>query len=107
MRASQNLRGWVPERYTHAGGCGNPLWESLWNGRLSPHHGVSRRAMNRICVFCGSNPGARPEYIEAARRMGVALVQRGLGLVYGGGRLALVGASPDTGLPPGGPGPGV
>ena len=58
--------------------------------------------MNRICVFCGSNPGARPEYVEAARRMGVAMVQRALGLVYGGGRVGLMGAIADAVLAEGG-----
>ena len=37
--------------------------------------------MQRICVFCGSSPGARPDYAEGARAMGAALVERGLGLV--------------------------
>jgi hypothetical protein len=47
--------------------------------------------MKRICVFCGSSAGARPEYAEAARQLGRALVGRGIGLVYGGGRVGLMG----------------
>jgi len=47
--------------------------------------------MKRICVFCGSSPGARPEYAEAAREMGKALAMRDIGLVYGGGNVGLMG----------------
>ena len=47
--------------------------------------------MKRICVFCGSSPGARPEYAEAAREMGKALATRDIGLVYGGGKVGLMG----------------
>ena len=41
-------------------------------------------------MFCGSSPGARPEYAEAARAFGRELVRRGNGLVYGGGRVGLM-----------------
>ena len=41
-------------------------------------------AIRRICVFCGSRPGARPEYLACARATGRALAERGIGLVYGG-----------------------
>jgi uncharacterized protein (TIGR00730 family) len=47
--------------------------------------------MKRICVFCGSSPGARPEYRTAAINLGEALVARGLGLVYGGANIGLMG----------------
>jgi uncharacterized protein (TIGR00730 family) len=47
--------------------------------------------MKRICVYCGSSPGGRPEYIEAARQLGQTLVQHGLGLVYGGGYVGTMG----------------
>ena len=47
--------------------------------------------MKRICVFCGSSPGAKPEYAQAARRLGSVLVERHLGLVYGGGNVGLMG----------------
>jgi uncharacterized protein (TIGR00730 family) len=40
--------------------------------------------MTRICVFCGSSQGARPEYDRAARALGEALASRRIGLVYGG-----------------------
>jgi uncharacterized protein (TIGR00730 family) len=47
--------------------------------------------MKRICVFCGSSPGARPEYAQAARQLGQALAGRDMGLVYGGGRVGVMG----------------
>jgi hypothetical protein len=47
--------------------------------------------MKRICVNCGSSPGARLEYRDAARHLGRVLVKRGLGLVYGGAEVGLMG----------------
>ena len=47
--------------------------------------------MKRICVFCGSSPGTQPDYLEMARALGHALVERGIGLVYGGGKLGMMG----------------
>ena len=44
-----------------------------------------------VCVFCGSAPGARPSYSRAAEDMGKALAKAGLTLVYGGGKLGLMG----------------
>jgi len=51
--------------------------------------------MQRVCVFCGSSPGARPIYAEAARQLAAALAGRGLGLVYGGGNVGLMGILAD------------
>jgi uncharacterized protein (TIGR00730 family) len=48
--------------------------------------------VKRVCVFCGSSTGTDPVYREAAREMGVALARRGLGLVFGGGGIGLMGA---------------
>lgn len=56
-----------------------------------------------VCVFCGSSVGARPGYEEAARRVGQALAKNGLGLVYGGGRVGLMGVVADAVLAGGGP----
>ena len=50
----------------------------------------------KICVFTGSRHGARPEYAEAARRLGRALVERKYGLVYGGGKVGLMTVIADT-----------
>ncbi len=47
--------------------------------------------IERVCVFCGSSPGARPDYARAARELGETLVARRIGLVYGGGRVGLMG----------------
>ncbi len=47
-------------------------------------------SVRRLCVFCGSSPGARPEYAEAARGLGRELLRRGIGLIYGGGRVGLM-----------------
>lgn len=58
--------------------------------------------MRRVCVFCGSNPGLRPAYLEAAHGMGRALARRGISLVYGGGRVGLMGAVADSVLSAGG-----
>jgi uncharacterized protein (TIGR00730 family) len=53
-------------------------------------------------VFCGSTSGRPPAYAEAARSFGAALASRGLGLVYGGGRVGLMGAVADGALAAGG-----
>jgi uncharacterized protein (TIGR00730 family) len=47
--------------------------------------------MNRICVFCGSSPGARPDYVAAARELGRELAGRRIGLVYGGASVGVMG----------------
>lgn len=58
--------------------------------------------MERICVYCASNDGVRPEYIESARTMGRLLAEGGFTLVYGGGRTGLMGAMADAALTAGG-----
>ena len=55
-----------------------------------------------VCVFCGSSTGSRPDYAEAARRVGTALAKEGIGLVYGGGRVGLMGVVADAALAIGG-----
>jgi uncharacterized protein (TIGR00730 family) len=55
-----------------------------------------------ICVFCGSHRGARPLYVKYAQRLGATLARRGLGLVYGGGRVGLMGVLADAVLQEGG-----
>lgn len=61
----------------------------------------------RICVYCGSNPGVRPAYADAARRFGRLLGERGLGLVFGGGHVGLMGVVADAALGAGGEVTGV
>jgi uncharacterized protein (TIGR00730 family) len=54
------------------------------------------RQMNRICVFCGTNPGSRPEYGAAARRLGQMLAEQGIELVYGGASVGIMGQLADS-----------
>ena len=61
----------------------------------------------RICVFCGSSPGARPAYLAAARELGELLAARGIGLVYGGASVGLMGELADAVLAAGGEAIGV
>ena len=53
---------------------------------------MPRPMIERICVFCGSRPGSRPEYLEAARELGRLLAERRIGLVYGGASVGMMGA---------------
>jgi uncharacterized protein (TIGR00730 family) len=52
--------------------------------------------MRNVCVFCGSRSGGRPLFADAAREFGTALARRGLGLVYGGGHVGLMGVVADA-----------
>jgi hypothetical protein len=56
----------------------------------------------RVCVFCGSKSGNNELYANAACEMGRALARRGIDLVYGGGRVGLMGALADAALVAGG-----
>jgi uncharacterized protein (TIGR00730 family) len=58
--------------------------------------------MRRICVFCGASPGRDPAYFELAASVGAGLAARDIGVVYGGGRLGLMGALADAALAAGG-----
>lgn len=63
--------------------------------------------LGRICVFCGSSPGARPDYAQAARRLGQTLAARRIGLVYGGSNVGLMGSLATSVLEAGGDVTGV
>ncbi|MEQ7873035.1 TIGR00730 family Rossman fold protein [Sphingomonas sp. ASV193] len=63
--------------------------------------------MKRLAVYCGAAPGSDPAFADAARAMGVALAERGIDLVYGGGRLGLMGIVADAVLEAGGRAYGV
>ena len=63
--------------------------------------------MKRICVFCGSSSGSRPEYRACAEELGAELTRRDIGLVYGGGNVGLMGAIADAVLKAGGEAVGV
>jgi uncharacterized protein (TIGR00730 family) len=63
--------------------------------------------MRRICVFCGSSAGSRPEYRAAAEELGTELARLNIGLVYGGGNVGLMGVVADAILRAGGEAVGV
>lgn len=63
--------------------------------------------MKRLAVYCGSSIGADPAFADAARAIGVEMAARGIGLVYGGGRLGLMGIVADSVLAAGGEAYGV
>lgn len=58
--------------------------------------------MKRLCIYCGSSPGARADYAEAARITGTAITQRGIALVYGGGNVGMMGRIADAVIDAGG-----
>ncbi|HVM51067.1 MAG TPA: TIGR00730 family Rossman fold protein [Candidatus Acidoferrum sp.] len=58
--------------------------------------------LRRVCVFCGSNRGGNPAYAAAAEALGRDLVRRGIGLVYGGGNVGLMGVLAGSVLQAGG-----
>jgi uncharacterized protein (TIGR00730 family) len=63
--------------------------------------------VRRVCVFCGASSGRKPAYADTARAFGALLAARGIGLVYGGGRVGLMGAVADGALEGGGEAIGV
>jgi uncharacterized protein (TIGR00730 family) len=58
--------------------------------------------MQRICVFCGASPGARPEYAQATTEIARLLAADGVGVVYGGGGVGLMGVLADAVIAEGG-----
>jgi uncharacterized protein (TIGR00730 family) len=56
----------------------------------------------RVCVYCGSSPGHDPRFVAAAQALGTALAEAGIGVVYGGGRVGLMGTVADAALAAGG-----
>jgi uncharacterized protein (TIGR00730 family) len=58
--------------------------------------------LRRVCVFCGSSRGTDPAYADAAAATATELVRRGIGVVYGGGSVGLMGIVADTALAAGG-----
>src|SRR5215210_6489089 len=57
---------------------------------------ASDHQINRVCVFCGTNTGARPEYGAAARELGRILAEQGMELVYGGASVGIMGELADS-----------
>ncbi|MEJ2639049.1 MAG: TIGR00730 family Rossman fold protein [Desulfosarcinaceae bacterium] len=66
-----------------------------------------QRGLKRICVFCGSSPGSDPAYVAAARLLGRTLAAEGIGLVYGGGNVGMMGALANAAVDAGGKVTGV
>ena len=51
---------------------------------------TSKQRVSHICVFCGSNPRSKPEFVEAAKELWRVIAERNIHLVYGGGNLGLM-----------------
>jgi uncharacterized protein (TIGR00730 family) len=60
------------------------------------------RALRSVCVYCGSNAGNRPLYVERAAALGTLLAREGIAVVYGGGNVGLMGIVADAALAAGG-----
>lgn len=60
------------------------------------------RTFRRICIYCGSSSGHDPRFAALAREVGEHLARRGIGLVYGGGKIGLMGEAADAALRAGG-----
>ncbi|MFO0095779.1 MAG: TIGR00730 family Rossman fold protein, partial [Gemmatimonadaceae bacterium] len=63
---------------------------------------TSPTTCQRLGIYCASNDGARPGYVDLARRLGTELAERGMTVVYGGGGTGLMGALADAALAAGG-----
>ena len=68
---------------------------------------MNRPALARVCVFCGSSPGHRPDYRDAATALAQEMAARNIALVFGGGRVGLMGHLADAVLAAGGHAIGV
>src|SRR5678815_2832467 len=68
---------------------------------LSPQR-HRRPFVQSICVYCGSSPGTDPKFMDEAIRCGTLIAEQGLTLVYGGGKVGLMGAVADATLAAGG-----
>ena len=71
-------------------------------GGSMPGEQSSLSRVERICVFCGASPGARSEYSEATAELARLLVHEGIGVVYGGGGVGLMGVLADAVITEGG-----
>lgn len=68
---------------------------------------MTNRILRSLCVYCGSNPGKRPDYRAAAALLGQAMAARGIGLVYGGASIGVMGAIADSVMQHGGRAVGI
>src|ERR1041385_3876749 len=67
-------------------------WPARLDALISQCHIALMSEIKTVCVYCGSGPGTNPRFIEAATAFGKALAENGVGLVYGGGSIGLMGA---------------
>jgi uncharacterized protein (TIGR00730 family) len=63
---------------------------------------ITNKIIRNVCVYCGSGPGTHPAFIESAIAFGRTLAENGVGLVYGGGSIGLMGAVANSALDHGG-----
>jgi uncharacterized protein (TIGR00730 family) len=68
---------------------------------------LGSQPVRRVCVYAGSNPGSHPAYAEAARELVATMAARDIGLVFGGGKVGLMGVLADSMLEVGGEAIGV
>ena len=83
--------GWTMTRVRRNSGEGGEEPQRIAGAQRPRKAARSRALVRNICVYCGSNTGTNPAYAEAARRLGRAVAAEGIGLVYGGGGLGLMG----------------
>lgn len=74
---------------------------------MAPHLNVTTVKLASLCVFCGANTGTRPVYRQNAAALGHAIAANGTELVYGGGRVGMMGAVSDAAIQGGGKVTGV
>ena len=77
-------------------------WETLVTQRCVAPGTPCNAGRVRVCLYCGSSAGASPVYAAAARALGTECARRGVGLVYGGGSVGLMGIAADAALAEGG-----
>ncbi|MEP6574625.1 MAG: TIGR00730 family Rossman fold protein [Gemmatimonadota bacterium] len=81
-------------------GCRAPSLHRRWYYLTAPSERSS--GARRLCVFCGSSPGRDPAYRDLAASFAALLARRGIGIVYGGGHVGMMGILADTALAAGG-----
>jgi uncharacterized protein (TIGR00730 family) len=75
---------------------------AAWTSRLDRDRLCKAPRVDRLCVFCGSDTGSAPSFATAALELGSAMARDGIGLVYGGGDVGLMGVLADAVLEGGG-----
>ncbi len=81
-----------------AGDCRNYGFPQAARGVVTRRKPASLIGVKSVCVYCGASPGRNPVFLREARELGAALARRGLDVVFGGGRVGLMGAVADAAL---------